>query len=104
MANEKAKKQTLIYCRYQSLRAEHKKKQLSSAGKLWEDQDFLHCKMDQYGRETENPVVTEKEDDVRIFRAWAEQWESTKIAKNGCAVLEARLANKYGGLEDTDQR
>ena len=99
LANEKAKKQTLIYCRYQALRAEHKKKQLSAAGKLWEDEDFVHCKMDQYGRETENPVVSEKEDDVRIFRAWAEQWESTKIAKNGCAVLEARLAKKYGGLK-----
>ena len=60
----------IFLVRYQSLRAEHKKKQLSSAGKLWEDQDFLHCKMDQYGRETENPMaVEEKEDDVRVFRA-----------------------------------
>ena len=67
LANEKAKKQTLIYCQYQALRAEHKKKQLSAAGKLWEDEDVVHCKMDQYGWETENPVVAEKEDDVRIF-------------------------------------
>ena len=56
--------------------------------------------MDQFGRETENPIaVEEKEDDVRVFRAWAEQWEGTKIGKNGCAVLEVRLAKKYGGLK-----
>ena len=56
--------------------------------------------MDQYGRETENPIaVEEKENDVRVFNTWAEQWEVTKIGKNGCAVLEARLAIKYGRLK-----
>ena len=41
----------------------------------------------------------DEDDDHRVFRAWPERWEGKKIGKNGCAVLEARLAKKYGGLK-----
>lgn len=97
----KSKKQVLIYGKYQQMNAQRRQANLSSAGKLWDDDDFKFCKMDPFCAE----IVESLENDdwnsnsqLRIFRAWEETWEKEKLGPNGNPILEARLVRKYGGL------
>ena len=39
------------------------------------------------------------EEPVRIFQAWREKWEDRKIGPNVNIVFEARLAQKYEGIQ-----
>jgi len=99
---EKCKKQALIYGRYQHQRAKVKYARLSSAGKLWNDEDFNGCKMDVHCKEIIDSLETSNDqegDDVRIFRAWVEEWEKRKIGPQGDVIFKARLVRKYGGLK-----
>ena len=106
MSAEKVKQQALIYGRYQQLRANARHARLSSsAGRLWEDDDFIGCKMDGYCQEIIDSLATQVNndaDDVRIFRAWVEEWEKKKIGPQGDVIFEARLVRKYGGLKWLD--
>lgn len=102
---EKCKQQALIYGRYQQQRAKIKYARLSSAGKLWDDDDFIGCKMDGYCREIIESLETQVDndvDDVRIFRAWVEEWEKKTIGPQGDVIFEQRLVRKYGGIKWLD--
>ena len=74
---------------------------LTSAEKLWDDDDFTFCKMDPLCNEI---VESLQSDDLaaggnlRIFNAWEETWEQKRIGPNGDPLHEARLLKKYGGL------
>ena len=48
MGAEKCKQQALIFGRYQQQRAKLKYARLSAADRLWDDNDFIGCKMDGY--------------------------------------------------------
>jgi len=102
---EKCKQQALIYGRYQQQRAHIKYARLSAAGKLWDDNDFIGCKMDGYCGEILESLEAPHEnspDEVRIVRAWLEGWEKKKIRPSGDSIFEARLVRKYGGLRWLD--
>ena len=106
---EKTKKQVLIYAQYQQARAETRIKQLSSAGKLWDDDDFKSMKMDEYCKEIRESVDGNNSNDppaapaqVRTLRMWRESWEKKKVGPRGDQILEARLMAKYSNLRLTD--
>jgi hypothetical protein len=110
---DRTKKQVLVYAQYQQMRAQAHQKKLSSAGKLWDDNDFASMKMDQYCREIRDSLGEsiddeEEEQQMRIVRLWEETWESKQIAPRGDTIQEARLLAKYEGLKfydvDNDNR
>ena len=75
----------------------------SAAGNLWTEEDFRHCKMDDYCKEIAHEIERKGNDgNVRIFRAWQETWEKEKLGPKGDHVLEARMLRKYGGLSWRD--
>ena len=105
LGNDKAKKQTLIYARYQEKKARARKNKLSAAGVLWEDADFDACKMDMFCQEIVDelgehapPSRYPDYSSDRVFRAWQENWEKKKIGPGGDPVHKARLVRKYAGL------
>ena len=75
-----------------------------SAGKLWDDNNFVYYKMDPFCKEIVQVLVTEEDDgsDVRIVRFWEETWEKKEVGPNGHARLEARIVRKYSGLQWLD--
>ena len=78
---------------------------MSCAGKLWTDDDFKCCKMDDFCGDIEADLAREKaarNNEVRNFRAWQEQWEKKKVGPNGNKIFEARLLRKYGGIKFFD--
>ena len=102
---EKAKKQALIYARYQESRAKLKVAKQSAAGTLWEDEDFKCCKMNEFCQEIVDGLPQEEDQDeggVRVLRAWQEGWEKRKVGPQGDSIFQARLVRKYGGLCWTD--
>ena len=77
---------------------------LSTAGKLWEDEDFQSMKMDAFCKEIrdlleEEVVEEEEEQPVWIPRLWKEKWEKKKLGPQGNQILEAHQMNKYSGLK-----
>jgi len=100
---DKTKKQVLVYAQYQQMRAQARQNKLSSAGKLWDDSDFVSMKMDQYCKEIKDSLDdnnnNEQKQHVRIVRLWEETWEQKKIGPQGNAILEAKLTAKYQGLK-----
>ena len=100
---DKTRKQVLVYGQYQQIRAQARATKLSSAGKLWDDDDFHTMKMDAYCKEIKNSLEeVENEQPVRILRLWVEQWEQKKLGPQGNQMLEARLTKKYQGLKFCD--
>ena len=76
--NEKAKRQTLVQGSYQQQKAELKVKKLAMADKLWEDDGFKHCKMDDYCAELADSLEVElngSSNSKRNFCCWVEGWE-----------------------------
>jgi hypothetical protein len=75
---------------------------LSSAGKLWDDDDFESMKMDEYCKEIRESVDKE-EIPVQIVRLWQERWKtSRRLGPRGDPILEAKLNKKYQGLKLID--
>ena len=100
-STEKCKKQVLVYGRYMQAKAKARRAKLTSAGKLWDDEDFTFCKMDPLCNEIVESLRSDDlaaGGDLRIFRAWEETWEQKRIGPNGDPLHEARLLKKYGGL------
>ncbi len=60
---EKTKKQVLVYAQYQQMRAQARQSRLSSAGKLWDDNDFASMKMDHFCKEIRDSVESDKQDE-----------------------------------------
>ena len=102
LKNEKAKKQTLIQGRYQHQKSNLKVKKLSTAGHLWEDDNFLCCKMDEYFTELSNKVGGGAISQKKIVICWIERWEKKKVGPTGDVVLEAKLVQKCAGLQWLD--
>ena len=48
---DKVKKQAALYRQYQQVKTRAKQTKLSSAGKLWEENNFKSLKMDEYCKE-----------------------------------------------------
>jgi hypothetical protein len=69
----RTRKQVLIYAQYQQMRAQARMTRLSSAGKLWDDDNFASMKMDEYCKEIRESVHKE-EVPVWIVRLWQERW------------------------------
>ena len=107
-AIDKTRKQVLVYTQYQQMRAQARAMKLSSAGKLWEYEDFEGMKMYAFCKEIQMSLeekVKENEPVRTLIRLWKEWCEQKKIRPQGNHLLEARLMNKYGGLKffDIDQ-
>jgi hypothetical protein len=99
---DRTRKQVLIYAQYQQMRAQARMTRLSSAGKLWDDDDFASMKMDEYCKEIRESVDKE-EIPVQIVRLWQERWEtSRRLGPRGDPILEAKLNKKYQGLKLID--
>ncbi len=94
---EKTKRQVLIYAQYQQARAQARIKKLSTADKLWEDEDFESMKMDEYCQEIRDSLNDDRDTlalatvaQVKILRLWRETWEKKKIGPKRDQILEAR--------------
>ncbi len=75
---------------------------LSTAGKLWDDNDFPSIKMDEYCKDLEARVgdVDEPMIPTTVVRLWQERWEvPQRPAGKGHAELIARMEKKYIGLK-----
>jgi hypothetical protein len=70
------KQQTALYGQYQQVKARAKQTKLSSAGKLWEENDFKSLKMDEYCKERWQLLDGADERPARMFRNWQETWEN----------------------------
>jgi hypothetical protein len=93
---DKTRKQVLVYGQYQQICAQALASKLSSAGKLWDDDDLHTMEMDAYCKEIKNSLEeVENEQPVRILRLWVEQWEQKKVGPQGNQILEAHLTKKY---------
>eukprot|EP00804_Cyclotella_cryptica_P024597 CCRYP_001605-RA/>CCRYP_001605-RA protein AED:0.15 eAED:0.13 QI:0/0/0/1/1/1/2/0/458 len=101
-ATEKCKKSALIYRAAMQQRSRHREKELKSAGKLWNDDDFFSLKLDVHCKEIVETASALPLKALRIFRAWEEGWEKVPIGPNGNDLLEARLVRKCGGIKWLD--
>ena len=84
------------------MRAQARMKRMSCAGKLWTDDDFKCCMMDEYCGNIEANLAREKaerDNAVRNFYAWQEQWEKKNLGPTGDKIFEARLLRKYSGIK-----
>lgn len=104
---DKTRKQVMVYAQYQQKRAQARAMKLSTAGKLWDDDDFESMKMDMFCKDIRDSLgdeVVEEQDvqPVRILRLWKERWEKKKQGPKEDQILEARLTNKYVGLKLCD--
>ena len=70
---------------------------------LWMDDDFLCLKLDRFGFPVTERQVSVEEGVKRSFRAWNETWEKAKIGPKGSNMHEAKMINKYGGLQFLDE-
>ena len=106
LGGKKTKKQTVIYGINCEERAKLRMRKLLKEGKMWEEADFVCCKMDAYCAPiielSEVKKSTRKE--TRIFCAWKERWDMKELTSNRDVSHEAHLVRKYGGLTwlDTD--
>ena len=72
-------------------------------GKMWEDEDFEVCQMDDYCSELNQDLKRKlREGNTRIFRAWRETWETVPPGPTGNNYLHAKMVKKYGGLKWLD--
>ena len=99
---DKTTKQVLIFSQHQMMRGALRRTALSTAGKLWDDNDFASIKMDEYCKDLEARVgdVDEPMIPTRIVRLWQERWEvPRRPGGKGHAQLIARMEKKYIGLK-----
>jgi hypothetical protein len=96
----KAKHQVMIYSQYQAMKAQARITRMSCAGKLWTDDDFKCCMMDEYCGDIEADLAREKggrDNEVRNFRAWQEQWEKKKLGPTGDKSLRQGCSGSMQG-------
>jgi hypothetical protein len=87
-----------LYGQYQQVKACERQSKLSSAGKLWEENNFKSLKMDKYYKDMWQSL---NEDKIprRMFRNWQETWEKKKLGASGNVMLLEKLKVKYVGLK-----
>mmetsp|Transcript_5832 Transcript_5832/g.13306 ORF Transcript_5832/g.13306 Transcript_5832/m.13306 type:complete len:319 (+) Transcript_5832:571-1527(+) len=102
----KNKKGAVIYGINCEERAKVRRAALSSAGRLWEDEDFEGCKMNLFCQPIIDQLAMKKSGQnnaPRIFRTWRERWEMRNdVPPGGDVIFEAQLVRKYGGLHWND--
>ncbi len=99
---DKTTKQVLIYSQHQMMCGALRRTAISTAGKLWDDDDFASMKMDEYCKDLEARVgdVDEPLIRTRAVRLWQERWEVPRqLGGKGHVQLIARLEKKYLGLK-----
>jgi len=96
---DKVKKQAAFYGQYQQIKTCVKQAKLSSAGKLWEENNFKSLKMDEYCKDMWQSLDGADKQPVRIFRNWQESWEKKKLGTTGNVMLHEKLKVKYVGLK-----
>ena len=103
ISSDKTKKQVTLYGQNCQLKADARAHKLSSAGKLWEEDDFKTMKMDLYCKDTWQALDVQRTTDVpeRMFRCWRERWEipTRNMGAGGNALLEEKLKKKYMGFK-----
>ena len=100
---EKTTKKVTVHGEYLHRKSYALRQKESAAGKLWNEEDFRYCKMDDYCKEIADTIENDSNNgNVRIFRAWKEGWENKTIGPKGDPIFEARLVKKYGGLSWRD--
>ena len=102
LGEEKSKKCALVYGVAMQQRAHHKENKLSTAGKLWTDEDFEGLKLDILCKELIESANGLSKKAVKIFRCWEEGWEKEKVGPKDDNILEARMVRKYGGIKWLD--
>jgi hypothetical protein len=72
-------------------------KNLATAGKLWDDEDFATMKMDEYCKDIWESLKADNITPtlVRHVGLWHECWETHVNGPNDNAKLKKRLKNKY---------
>ena len=80
--------------------AEVRQGKSQKGGKLWEDENFLHLKLDHYC--TGSTLEQIKPSATRGFRAWKEKWEMVQFSYKGGQQHQTRFVVKYGGLQYAD--
>ncbi len=95
---DKVKKQAALCGQYQQVKAHARQSKLSSAGKLWEENDFKSLKMDEFCKYMWQSL---NEDKIprRMFRNWQETWKKKKLGASGDVMLHEKLKVKYVGLK-----
>jgi hypothetical protein len=80
---DKVKKQAALYGQYQQVKACARQSKLSSAGKLWEENDFKSLKMDRYCKDMWRSL---NEDKIlrRMIRNWQETWKRRISEHQAC--------------------
>ena len=96
---DKVKKQAALYRQYQQVKTRAKQTKLSSAGKLWEENNFKSLKMDEYCKDMWQSLDGADERPARIFRNWQESWKKKKLGTTGDVMLHEKLKVKYMGLK-----
>ncbi len=73
---------------------------LSAAGKMWDDNDFVSMKMDEYCKDLEMQVGNFDKPIwlTRIVRLWHERWYVPKRPGGRHQQLMAHMEKKYVGL------
>merc|ERR1719253_1819622 len=93
---EKTTKKVTVHGEYLHRKSYALRQKESAAGKLWNEEDFRYCKMDDYCKEIADTIENDSNNgNVRIFRAWKEGWENKTIGPKGDPIFEASLVKKY---------
>jgi hypothetical protein len=100
LSPEKAKKLSVISASYSHKKCEARRVQAQKAGVIWTDDDFKYCKLDSYC--SESIIEKLKENEVRVFHAYMEDWEKMQFNSKGDEVYAARVSAKYGGIKYID--
>lgn len=97
LSGDRTKKQATIYGAYCMEKANVKRnlseKTTKNPYKFWTNDDFDR----EFDMLTENKEEIEDKN-VRLFRSWKEEWEDEAV-ENRSPVNEAKLLEKYGGLQ-----
>ena len=85
LSPEKAKKLSVLSASYSHKKCEARRVHAQRAGVIWTDDDFKYCKLDSYC--SESIIKKLKENEVRVFHAYMEDWEKMQFNSKGDEVL-----------------
>jgi hypothetical protein len=100
LSPEKSKKLSVISTSYSHKKCEAHRVKDQKAGVIWTNDDFKYCKLDSYC--PENIIEKLKENEVRVFHAYMEDWEKIQFNSKGEEVYAVRVSAKYGGIKYID--
>jgi hypothetical protein len=80
MGTAKVKELALIHGAVMLQRERAHTDKLRTSGKLWCDEDFETCKLDQFCQEIMNSTKDLIKEPLRIFHVWEETWEKHEVS------------------------